>query len=51
MSNEKLKEAQKIQRAELVLDPVLQSNKKPVGRKKQLIYNDNEPTGVQVTPF
>ena len=51
MKNVKLKEDQKIKRAEIVLDFILQSNQITIGEESKLIYIDNKPTDVQVSSF
>ena len=49
MKNVKLKETQKIKRAEIVLHFFLQSNKITIGGESQLIYIYNTPTDVRVS--
>ena len=51
MKNVKLKEGQKIKRAEIVLDFILQSNQITIGEESQLFYIVNKPTDVQVSSF
>ena len=51
MKNVKFDEGQKIKRAEIVIDFILQSNQTTIGEESQLIYLDNKPTDVHVSPF
>ena len=51
MKNVNLKGSQKIKRAEIVLDFILQSNQITIGEESQLIYFDNKPTEVHVSSF
>ena len=46
-----LKEKHKIQRAEILLDLILQSEAVTVGEESKLIYINQEPTSVQISKF
>ena len=47
----KLKEKHKIQRAEIMLDLILQSQAGTIGEESRLPYINQEPTSVQVSKF
>ena len=47
----KLKEKQKIQRAEILLDLILQSEAVTIGQECKLLYINQEPTSVQFSKF
>ena len=47
----KLKEKHKIQRAEILLDLILQSEAVTIGEESKLLYINQEPTSVQVSKF
>ena len=47
----KLKEKYKIQRAEILLDLIFQSEEDTIGEESKLLYINQEPTSVQVSKF
>ena len=47
----KLKEKHKIQRAEILLDLILQSEAVTIGEESKLLYINQEPTRIQVSKF
>ena len=51
MALKKLKEAHKIQRAEIMLVIILQSKAVTIGEESKLLYINHEPTRVQISKF